>query len=234
MRKRIGRPSPAMVVAMTALVVALAGSAYAAVKIGGKNIKPNAIKTSKIKNGAVTGPKLAAGAVSAANLAPGAIPANSLADGSVTTAKIGDGAVTTAKIGDGAVTAAKLDPNERADAFTSSHGQVSLPTAVETTAMQTALPVPGNYVLTVSGEIGNASGAANFIACSLLDANDPLASSGSATTNSNTFQDSISLTGISDGGTVRLRCTPDANAQIRNLELNAIRVNTVTQLTSTP
>ena len=44
-------PSPAMIVAMVALVVAMGGSAYAGVKIG----------TKQIKNGAVTQPKLSPG-----------------------------------------------------------------------------------------------------------------------------------------------------------------------------
>lgn len=42
-------PSPAMVVAMIALLVALSGSAYAAAKINGKNIKNRSVAASKIK-----------------------------------------------------------------------------------------------------------------------------------------------------------------------------------------
>jgi hypothetical protein len=57
------RPSPAMVVAVIALIVAISGTAYAAGKIGTKKIKNNAISTQKIKDNAVTGSKLATGAV---------------------------------------------------------------------------------------------------------------------------------------------------------------------------
>ena len=47
--KRILRlPSPAMVVAITALCVALAGGAYAATKIGTKQIKQRAVTTKKL------------------------------------------------------------------------------------------------------------------------------------------------------------------------------------------
>lgn len=42
-------PSPSMVVAMLALCVALSGTAYAAAKINGKNIKNRSIAASKIK-----------------------------------------------------------------------------------------------------------------------------------------------------------------------------------------
>jgi len=62
-----------MVVAVIALVVALAGSAYAAGKIGTKQLKKNAVSTKKIKDDAVTGSKIANGAVSGAKLAKGAV-----------------------------------------------------------------------------------------------------------------------------------------------------------------
>jgi hypothetical protein len=53
------RPSPAMVVAMLALFIALAGTSYAAIKlpansVGSKQIKANAVVSSKIKDGSLT------------------------------------------------------------------------------------------------------------------------------------------------------------------------------------
>jgi hypothetical protein len=59
MKERINRSMPraAMLVAICALVVAVGGGAYAAVKL-----KKNAVKTKNIKNGAVTSPKIAASA----------------------------------------------------------------------------------------------------------------------------------------------------------------------------
>jgi hypothetical protein len=57
------RPSPALIVATVALVVAMAGTTYAATQlpknsVGAKQLKSNAVTTAKIKNGAVTGPKV--------------------------------------------------------------------------------------------------------------------------------------------------------------------------------
>jgi hypothetical protein len=57
------RPSPALVVSILALVVAMAGTSYAAFKlpknsVGTKQIKKNAVTTAKIKNQAVTGKKV--------------------------------------------------------------------------------------------------------------------------------------------------------------------------------
>jgi hypothetical protein len=56
MRKiRIGRPSPAMVVALAALVVALAGTAYAAQGINGGAIRKHTIGGGKLKKNTLTG-----------------------------------------------------------------------------------------------------------------------------------------------------------------------------------
>ena len=99
---------------------------------------------------------------------------------------------------------------------------------------QEKVPGTGNFVMTVSAQIGNSSGAANSVTCDLLDANNPVATSITALPSTNTFQDTISLTGASDGGVVRLRCSPDLGASVRNLSLTAIRVGSVSSLESTP
>lgn len=72
------RPSPAMIVALIALFAALGGSAYAAKKVGTKEIKANAITTGKIKKEAVTGAKInesTLGAVPSATNATNAVNA---------------------------------------------------------------------------------------------------------------------------------------------------------------
>lgn len=61
--KRIGRPSPAMVVAVVALVLAMVGTGYAAFKlpkksVGTAQLKGSAVTNAKIKNGTITGKKL--------------------------------------------------------------------------------------------------------------------------------------------------------------------------------
>jgi hypothetical protein len=75
----IKMPSPAMVVAVMALVVALGGSAWAVSKIG----------TNQIKNKAVTTPKLGNNAVSAAKLKAGAVTGPKIANRAVTAGKLG-------------------------------------------------------------------------------------------------------------------------------------------------
>jgi hypothetical protein len=68
------RPSPALVVSIISLVVAMGGAGYAAVKlpkgsVGNKQLKSRAVTTKKIKDGAVTTKKLKRGAVTDAKIA---------------------------------------------------------------------------------------------------------------------------------------------------------------------
>ena len=63
MKFGLGRPSPALVVAVLALIVALGGTGYAAVtlpahSVGNKQLKRRAVTTSKIHHNAVTGSKV--------------------------------------------------------------------------------------------------------------------------------------------------------------------------------
>lgn len=55
MRKRIHRPSPALVISLVALFVALGGTGYAAITITGKNVKNGSLTGKDIKNNSLTG-----------------------------------------------------------------------------------------------------------------------------------------------------------------------------------
>jgi hypothetical protein len=83
------RPSPAMVVALIALFVALGGIGYAAVKIG----------TSDIKNGAVTAKKLHDKAVAKNKIRNQAVTRNKIRNQAVNGAKIADGTIGSADLG---------------------------------------------------------------------------------------------------------------------------------------
>ncbi len=99
------RLSPEMMVAITALVMALGGSSYAAFRLGA-----GSVGSRELKNRAVTGSKLAPGAVTSAKLAPGAVTSGKLAPGAVTSGNLAAGAVTGSALGNGAVTGPKLAP----------------------------------------------------------------------------------------------------------------------------
>lgn len=93
-------------------------TAFAATKIGTKDLKAGAVKTGKlakeavaagkIKNSAVTETKIADAAVTANKLADNAVTTNKIAADAVTTAKVANGAITSEKVGTGAITSDKI------------------------------------------------------------------------------------------------------------------------------
>lgn len=82
-RSRRYIPSPAMLVALLALCVALGGAAYAGVKLPN-----NSVRSATIKNGAVKTADLASSAVTNAKVANNAIDSAKVKDGSLTDADI--------------------------------------------------------------------------------------------------------------------------------------------------
>ena len=89
-------PSPALVLACFALVVALSGTGIAA----STQVPNNSVGTSQLKNDAVTSPKIKSGAVQSSEIKDGAIAANDLHNDSVTNAKLGKNAVTATEVKD--------------------------------------------------------------------------------------------------------------------------------------
>src|SRR6187399_3355216 len=81
MRKLLRRPSPAMVVACLALLVALSGTGIAAAtqvarnSVGTPQLKDSAVTNAKIRNNAVNSSKVAARSLLRSDFAPGQLPA---------------------------------------------------------------------------------------------------------------------------------------------------------------
>jgi hypothetical protein len=81
MRKLLGRPSPAMVVACLALLVALGGTSVAAVgrlprgSVGTLQLKNGSVTNAKVANNAITGAKVRNRSLLRADFAPGQLPA---------------------------------------------------------------------------------------------------------------------------------------------------------------
>jgi hypothetical protein len=67
------RPTPALVVAVLALVVALGGTSYAAATIGSAQIKNNSVKGKDIKDGSLTGKDVKDGSLTGADVADGSL-----------------------------------------------------------------------------------------------------------------------------------------------------------------
>ena len=111
MRAWIRLPSPAMGVALVALVVALGGTSYAALRIGTKQIKSNAITSPKIRNGQVKNVDLARNSVVTAKIVAGAVTGLQIKDASVGNSDLANDAVTSSKVRAGAIGNSDLADN---------------------------------------------------------------------------------------------------------------------------
>ena len=206
MAGRIRTLSPGTAIGVLALVVAMGGAAYAATKIGPKQLRPNAVRTAKIQ------------------------------DGAVTEAKLADGSVTNPKIADGAIGSAKLDPSERAEGFATSNSDpinLNVETGDDfTNADRVALLTlpPGNYIVNAAtGIFGSANSTPGFATCMLRDDGAVLAN-GAAQRGAGgaRIQGNIALTGASDGGVVDLVCQATVSPTIaRFRNITGVRVASV-------
>jgi hypothetical protein len=76
MEIRIGRPSPALVIAVIALIAALTGTAWAALgknSVGSRQLKAKSVTSGKIANNAVTSAKVANGSLTGQDINVGAL-----------------------------------------------------------------------------------------------------------------------------------------------------------------
>src|SRR5215204_5804450 len=108
MARRIRPPSPAMIVAVIALFVAIGGVGYAASKIDTEDIKSQAVTKPKIAKKAVTTGKLGARAVETGEIGGEAVRSGKIRDGAVKTDDLQDQGVTTDKLADSAVNGGKV------------------------------------------------------------------------------------------------------------------------------
>ena len=94
------RPSPAMLVALTALVFALSGAAVAATKIGTSDIKSKAVTTAKIDKKAVTGNRIAADAVKSGKIKDEGVKRENIAADAINGAKVEDDSLSDKELSD--------------------------------------------------------------------------------------------------------------------------------------
>jgi hypothetical protein len=252
------RPSPAMIVAMTALFISLVGTAFAGpiAEISlNKGEKKQIRKISRNISGKVSNRRITqrapglsvasaqnaviANVANAANTATNAENAKD-ADSAKTADSadtVTDGAITTPKLADSAVTAGKLDAGERSQGFqTQSTGLLNteLGTGLlgnygtATSVVSRTLPA-GNYVVFAKTELINSSLEPRSVICRLFD--DGVQRDEGSTPVAELIivaQGTVSTMGISNGGTLHLRCLASGDDTFAfNRELVAIRVGSV-------
>src|SRR5436190_6350644 len=123
------RPSPALVVASIALIVAMAGTSYAASQIGMNQIKNGAVTNAKIKNAAVGNHKIANGAVGNHKISNGAVGNAKIANGAINGAKLNLSALGTVPSANTANTATNATHATSADTATNATNATNARTA---------------------------------------------------------------------------------------------------------
>jgi hypothetical protein len=217
MRKLFSRlPSPAMVVACIALLVALGGTSGAAVS----NVPNNSVGTNKIKNNAVTAPKIAANAVVAAKIASNAVGGAKIAANAVTGAKVADGSLAAADLAAGTI--------PTTNAFGRfNNGPVVVPSALaELTNL--SIPQAGSYVISAKAVLSSAG--SNTVTCRLEAAPDVDESQATVGAGSPQTMSNLVVHTFAAAGSVSFRCARDgvlvANAS--NIKVVAISVGNLT------
>ena len=108
------RPSPATLIALAALFIALGGPAQAGRLIGSKQVKDRSLKTRDLSkrtvrslratpNGSITAAKLGVDSVTTRALAPGSVLTGSVGDNSLTAADLASSSVAAEEVADNAV-----------------------------------------------------------------------------------------------------------------------------------
>jgi hypothetical protein len=82
-RRRLSRPSPALLVACLALFVALGGTVLAATKIDGRTIRVKSLPGNRLTVGSLPGNRLRAGTIPGNRLAPNSVKAKQIDVGSL-------------------------------------------------------------------------------------------------------------------------------------------------------
>ena len=142
------RPSPAMIVAIVALVLSLGGTSYAAIvlpagSVGTKQIKKNAVISSKVKNGSLTTSDVKNESLTTSDVKNESLTTADISDGSLTTADIADGSLTTSDISE-----ASLSTLGRV-AMASNH--VNVPASSSTRVAVVTLEAPTTGFVLVNG-----------------------------------------------------------------------------------
>ena len=112
---RPSRPSPAMVVALAALFIALGGSSYAAVKlsknsVGAAQITRNAVKAQEIARNAVGASEIRSNAIAGGDVADGTIGSFDIGNDAVGQDETAAGSVASAEVVDGSLGEVDLQP----------------------------------------------------------------------------------------------------------------------------
>jgi hypothetical protein len=214
------RPSPAMIIALFALLVAMSTGAYAAVTMA----PPNSVNSKAIKNEAVKTEDLAAQAVTKGKLKKASVNGQKIIDDSVGTKDIGDGQVDLPDIS----TAAKTAFSHGGPTY-STHFEAGKPVPTTLTTMASLSLPAGAYVLISKAQIDTNLGA-DIVHCDLVDG---LGNKDTSFVQSGNFAATQIITNnlvttYTNGGTPSLQCQTSTGGTISQARLTAINVSSAT------
>lgn len=199
------RPSPATVIAMIALAVALGGTGYAAIvlpanTVGTKQLRPNAVTSGKVKDGTLLSTDFKSGQLPAG--APG--------------------------------TPGVAGPSGPSDAYSGlKNGPVAVP-ALMTTLATLNIPSAGKVVVVAKAWIHDNVNTAVVVPCQLVAGGDSDVALGVLEGNSGTAVSYLTLSfnvvhEFAGSGTVQLQCQAfGVNVEIGDIKITAIKVGNLT------
>lgn len=207
------RPSPAMLVAVTALVASLGGTSYAAASlakdsVGTSQIRKSAVKSADIASNAVTSAKVKNGSLLAADFKAGQLPAGPAgAEGKAGPAGPAGPVGPEGKVG-------PIGPSNAFIAGKATHN-VGI-SAVSHTVVTEALAA-GDYTFMASAGIENTSGSAGEFTCAILEPiGDFTSTLGEVVVSLEDGQKAgVSVVGAThtDGATIELNCDSTSGGQ---------------------
>lgn len=162
------RPSPAMLVALLALVMACAGTSYAAITITGKNVQNNSLTGKDIKNGSATGKDIKNGSVAGADVKNRSLTEADVKAGSLSGASVKGDSLGGAQVDESGLDASKLgavakatdaDTLDGVDSSALARGAIATTTGSATMALgeDRQLPVAiGRFELNCTGGVSGA------------------------------------------------------------------------------
>lgn len=207
------RPSPAMLVAVTALVASLGGTSYAAASlakdsVGTSQIRKSAVKSADIASNAVTSAKVKNGSLLAADFKHGQLPAGP-AGPAGPEGKAGPAGP--------AGPEGKVGPIGPSNAFIAAKATHNVGISAASHTVVTEALAAGDYTFMASAGIENTSGSAGEFTCAILEPiGDLTATLGEVVVSLEDGQKAgVSVVGAThtDGATIELNCDSTSGGQ---------------------
>jgi hypothetical protein len=214
------RPSPAMVVAVVALVASLGGTSYAAAtlaknSVGSPQLKTGAVKTADLGSNAVTAAKVKNGSLLAADFKAGQLPAGAGPAGPAGATGPAGPAGATGAVG-------PVGPIGPSNAFIAENDTHNVGIAAASHTVLTEALTAGDYTFMASTGIENTSGSAGEFTCAIIE---PIGDNMTATLGEvvvsleDNQKAGVSIVGAAhtDGTTVELNCDSTSGGQFATL-----------------